>query len=178
MTKIVLNSSNNILIYLVYSAVLLDRGSQTHFITNEFADRLQLDKQKIDLSFSGLGQLNTRAEYSIETTVKATQGSFNSKVTFIALPLITGLLPSRQVNRSKVAVPKNIKLADPSFYKSRKIEALHGSSLFFKLLSVGQIELHDSSIILQKTQLGWIVVGETNILKLAIPTNTIRKLHR
>ncbi|XP_076248154.1 uncharacterized protein LOC143187904 [Calliopsis andreniformis] len=143
--------------------VLLDGGSQTHFITEELAEKLQLQKQAVNLTFSGLGQQATKAQYLVKTVVKARHSSFTSQVSFITLPFLTGLLPSRQVDRSNMQVPRNIKLADPEFHKPGKIDALLGNTLFFKLLSIGQIRLSNSAVILQKTLLGWIVTGESNI---------------
>nr|XP_034195039.1 uncharacterized protein LOC117611213 [Osmia lignaria] len=143
--------------------VLLDGGSQTHFITNELAEKLQLEKHSVSLTFSGLGQQATKAQYLVKTVVKARHSSFSNQVLFITLPSITGLLPSRQVDRSNMQLPRNIQLADPEFHKPGKIDTLLGNTLFFKLLSIGQIQLSSRALILQKTLLGWIVTGESNI---------------
>ncbi|XP_043263915.1 uncharacterized protein LOC122404086 [Colletes gigas] len=142
--------------------VLLDSGSQTHFITHKLAERLQLKQKNIDLSFSGLGQLNTNAKYLVQSTIKSQTSPFNAEVTFIALPSITGRLPLRQVNLSDFHVPRHVQLADPEFHKPGEIDALIGSALFYKLLETGQIKLHRPSVILQNTQVGWIVTGEVN----------------
>ncbi|XP_076230305.1 uncharacterized protein LOC143176843, partial [Nomia melanderi] len=143
--------------------VLLDGGSQTHFITEELAEKLQLRKQAMNVTLSGLGEQATRAQYIVRTTVKARGNPFSTQVSFVTLPSITGLLPSRQVNRSNLQLPQNIQLADPDFHKPGKIDALLGNVLFFKLLSSGQIKLNNDRIILQKTRLGWIVTGESSI---------------
>ncbi|KZC15196.1 hypothetical protein WN55_10937 [Dufourea novaeangliae] len=156
--------------------VLLDGGSQTHFITHRLAEKLQLPKRKIDLTFAGLNQLNTRAEYSVSAIIKSRSGVFKSEVTFIVLPSITGVLPSRQVDRSKLAIPTNVSLADPEFHKPADVDALLGTSLFYRLLSVGQIKLCQDSVILQKTQLGWIVTGETNVTQNA-RNQSVRSCH-
>ncbi|XP_076228342.1 uncharacterized protein LOC143175097 [Nomia melanderi] len=143
--------------------VLLDGGSQTHFITSELAENLQLCKHNVNLTLSGLGQQATRAQYSVKTIVKARNSNFSTPISMIAVPSITGLLPSRQVNRTAIQVPQNIALADPEFHKPGKIDALLGNTLFFSLLSIGQIKLNNNSIILQKTRLGWIVTGKTDL---------------
>ncbi|XP_043263916.1 uncharacterized protein LOC122404087, partial [Colletes gigas] len=143
--------------------VLLDGGSQTHFITERLADRLRLDKTRIDSPFSGLGQNLTKAQYTVKTTIKSRTTPFSCDLTLVALPNITGLLPSRKIDKDNLSIPKNIALADPNFHKSAKIEALLGNTLFYQLLSVGQIKLCNNSVILQKTRLGWIVIGEVNL---------------
>ncbi|CAK9822943.1 hypothetical protein ANTRET_LOCUS1374 [Anthophora retusa] len=141
--------------------VLLDGCSQGHFISHKLAQKLQLYKEKIELPFAGLGQLTTRAEYRVRTIIKSKNNNFQSEAEFVALPKITGMLPSRRVNRKELLIPNNIKLADPEFDKPAEIDALIGTTLFYKLLNTGQIRLSASSdVILQKTLLGWIVVGE------------------
>ncbi|XP_076660940.1 uncharacterized protein LOC143364533, partial [Halictus rubicundus] len=112
-------------------------------------------------SASGLGQLTTRAKYRVKTKIRSKANKFEAEVEFVALPTITSVLPSRQINRRTIAIPRNIKLADPEFDKPAEIDALIGTTLFYKLLSNGQIQLEDQSkLTLQKTLLGWIVVGE------------------
>ncbi|XP_033221053.1 uncharacterized protein LOC117175454 [Belonocnema kinseyi] len=52
---------------------------------------------------------------------------------------------------------------NPEFHKPSDIDILIGVKLFYKLLCVGQIELKNHpNVVLQKTQLGWIVTGEIN----------------
>ncbi|XP_076230308.1 uncharacterized protein LOC116434332 [Nomia melanderi] len=156
--------------------VLLDGGSQTHFITSELAEKLQLCKHNVNLTLSGLGQQATRAQYSVKTIVKARNSNFSSPISMIAVPSITGLLPSRLVNRTAIQVPQNIALADPEFHKPGKIDALLGNTLFFSLLSIGQIKLNNNSIILQKTRLGWIVTGKTD-LQPAYKNPSVKSFH-
>nr|XP_031836774.1 uncharacterized protein LOC116428801 [Nomia melanderi] len=110
-----------------------------------------------------LGQQATRAQYSVKTVVKARNSNFSTPISMIAVPSITGLLPSRQVNRTAIQVPQNIALADLEFRKPGKIDALLGNTLFFSLLSIRQIKLNNNKIVLQKTRLGWIVIGKTDL---------------
>ncbi|CAK9826235.1 hypothetical protein ANTRET_LOCUS4116, partial [Anthophora retusa] len=157
--------------------VLLDGGSQTHFITNELADKLQLRKHNVNLALSGLGQQTTKTQYIVKTVVKARNSNFSTPISLITLPTITGLLPSRQVNRTNIEIPHNITLADPGFHKPGKIDALLGNTLFFSLLSNGQIKLNNSMVILQKTRLGWIVTGETSLQPIYKSPTLINSFH-
>ena len=64
-------------------------------------------------------------------------------------------MPSIQLNRAKLEIPKNIFLADPEFHKPAEVDLLIGVKLFYKLLCVGHIELKNHpDAILQKAQLG------------------------
>nr|XP_034174770.1 uncharacterized protein LOC117601734 [Osmia lignaria] len=74
-------------------------------------------------------------------------------------------------------LPRNIQLADPEFHKPGKIDALLGNTLFFKLLSIGQIQLSSRALILQKTLLGWIVTGESNIQTLYRAPTLVNSFH-
>lgn len=56
-----------------------------------------------------------------------------------------------------VCVLANLKLADPWFGKLAVIDVLLGEEICFKLLCAGQIRIEQSSLMLQKTLLGWIV---------------------
>lgn len=54
-------------------------------------------------------------------------------------------------------------MADFEFYKSGQIDLLLGSSIFYELLSIGQIKLGPGKPILQKSLLGWLIAGPLNI---------------
>ncbi|XP_076283502.1 uncharacterized protein LOC143210496 [Lasioglossum baleicum] len=78
---------------------------------------------------------------------------------FLIIPHITNSLPTHTIARSELAIPKNIQLADPNFNVSSEIDGLIGADLFLQLLCVGQIQLANKAITLQKTKLGWVIAG-------------------
>ena len=90
--------------------VLIDSCSQTHFITQNLVDKLQLTKRTLNCTFSGLGHTSTKAQYFVKTKIRSKKSQFESEETCIALPTITGILTSSQI-------PKNISLADSNFNK-------------------------------------------------------------
>ena len=144
--------------------VLLDGGSQSNFISEKFTSKLKFDKEKINMPFSGLGQIITRAQFRIKAKIKSRINNFESEIEFVELPVITGKLPARPLNKRMLKVPSCIKLADPEFDKPAEIDALIGANLFYKLLSVGQRSLSDQcDVTLQKTLLGWIITGSVNL---------------
>ncbi|XP_015432787.1 PREDICTED: uncharacterized protein LOC107188906, partial [Dufourea novaeangliae] len=140
--------------------VLLDGGSQAHFISERLVDRLKIKKQEINLTFSGLSKLITRARYYVKSVIKSRDNTFATELRFIVLPTITGLLPARQIDRRALSIPNNINLADPEFHMPSEIDLLLGNTLFYRVLSIGQIRTCNENIILQKTRLGWLVTGE------------------
>lgn len=64
-------------------------------------------------------------------------------------------------------IPVNIQLADPDFFIANSIDILIGADIFWKLLSVGKMNLGSNGAVLQNTHLGWIVAGS-----FSMPTET------
>ncbi|XP_044583145.1 uncharacterized protein LOC123264093 [Cotesia glomerata] len=77
---------------------------------------------------------------------------------------ITDLSPNEVFPRDKIDIPNNIALADPLFHLPRPVDVLIGSGTTLALLSIGQINRshEDCDLIIQKTQLGWVVAGGVN----------------
>lgn len=79
-----------------------------------------------------------------------------STLGFLDLPKITQYFPNHLMDKTLLEISQNIKLADPNFYYPSEIDALLGAEIFYRLLYIGQIWL-PKSVVLQKTQLGWII---------------------
>jgi hypothetical protein len=73
---------------------------------------------------------------------------------------ITEELPLSSFEFESRQIPCNINLADPEFNVSRKIDVLLGSTIFWRVLSVGQIKATRNNPHLQETILGWVVGGD------------------
>ena len=97
----------------------------------------------------------------MKTKIRSNINRFTTEVEFVALPVITNSLPSRSINKRLLNIPKQYPLADPEFNKPADIDALIGTTLYYKLLSEGRIHIENQpNMLLRKTLLGWIVVGE------------------
>ncbi|XP_015438034.1 PREDICTED: uncharacterized protein LOC107193148, partial [Dufourea novaeangliae] len=142
--------------------ILLDSASQAHFITNKLAKRLNLKNENIDWSLSGINKIKTKANVLVEAKISSLSGDYNNKIKCVAVDIISGLLPANFVKRENLKIPKNIQLADPHFCKPAEVDMLLGNSIFYKLLTNGQIRLNDDKVILQATKLGWIVTGDVD----------------
>lgn len=139
----------------------LDSGSQANFITANVASFLKLKRKSVDVCVSGVDSISTELKYSVLATIKSRFNNFSKNLEFLVLNQITNQMPSIEIDRSTLEIPKNITLADPEFHKPSDIDILIGVKLFYKLLCVGHIALKNHpDTILQKTQLGWIVTGE------------------
>ena len=56
-------------------------------------------------------------------------------------------------------MPSNLRLADPEFHIPAPIDLLIGAGPSLSSFSTGQIKVADSNLILQKTNLGWVIGG-------------------
>lgn len=111
---------------------------------------------------NGIGRAKMNISGKVTSLIKSNVNNFCCNLELHVLPEITSYSPNGSVTLENWNLPKNIKLADPLFYDSGTVDILIGVGLFFKLMSVGQIKLRNNLPLLQKSLLGWLVVGECN----------------
>ncbi|XP_043064355.1 uncharacterized protein LOC122320273 [Drosophila ficusphila] len=139
---------------------LLDSGSQVHVVTSRLAHQLELPKTKSTVTVAGLGDARFDCEgASVCLKFKSHASNNSACLTALVAPAITENQPSSNVKPDGWKIPSSIQLADPEFYKSHRIDLFIGASMFFELLSVGQIKLAAGLPLLQNSRLGWIVTG-------------------
>ncbi|XP_063979920.1 uncharacterized protein LOC135163945 [Diachasmimorpha longicaudata] len=145
---------------LIRARILLDTCSTTNFMTEKLANQLKLEKKAYSIPVSGINGLTTYTKHQITATIKSTTSKYQRTLTFLTIPTIASLVPSQSLTRDEIKLPKNLKLADPTFYLPGPIEMLLGSGPTLALLCVGQYVV-PPDLYLQKTQLGWIVGGSS-----------------
>ncbi|XP_076376168.1 uncharacterized protein LOC143258753 [Megalopta genalis] len=138
--------------------VLLDSGSQANFITTAFCQRLGIKPTAISSTVTGLGRAVNSIEGRATLTIHSRYNKSQHTVQCLSIETITSDMPNFQIHREKIEIPSHIELADPEFHLQRPIDMLIGAGLFWTLLCVGQ---HKSTpnLLLQKTQLGWVLGG-------------------
>lgn len=141
---------------------LLDSGSQSNFVTDALCKKLNLQLQRADYSIAGVGQALANVSYTSELQLFSNNNSYNVTISCLVLPRITENLPTISFDKSGLKIPQNIQLADPSFNQSNPVDILLGANIFWQLLCVGQFQLDNTLITLQKTRLGWVVAGRVN----------------
>ncbi|GFX78353.1 uncharacterized protein TNCV_345501 [Trichonephila clavipes] len=137
---------------------LLDVGSQSHFITKDCSDRLQLKNEKINLLVSCLNESTMTINGGVTTSIFNGDLSFKKELNLLVVRRITDLTPSQIINVS-LDMPNEIKLADYKFNIPGKIDVLLGAEIFYELLRPGQIYCGDSRLLLQNTVFGYVVSG-------------------
>ncbi|XP_011859594.1 PREDICTED: uncharacterized protein LOC105557062 [Vollenhovia emeryi] len=105
----------------------------------------------------------------VRVKIKSIHTSFTSEFECQLMPVITENLPQVYVDTTIWNVPRHIKLADPTFNTPGSIDLLIGGALFWQILCMEQIKLHNKLPTLQKTMLGWVVGGEI------VGRNTVRQ---
>ncbi|XP_076233347.1 uncharacterized protein LOC143178507 [Calliopsis andreniformis] len=141
---------------------LIDTCSNANFITEKLARELRLPSTRAFVGIQGLNHSNTIANKLVTATIKSRVTNYQRTLTFLVIPQISGFTPDTQIDRSKLQIPPNIKLADPHFQQPSTIDMLIGAGPALSCLSVGQLHLsnrNDHDLILQKTQFGWIIGG-------------------
>jgi len=144
--------------------VVLDAGSQSNFISEHFCNKLTLHKSPVNIPIKGIGETLSHVRYSTKATIKSRTSAFTLQLDCLVIAKVTGVLPSRVIDRKALDIPNNLKLADLQFDQPAQIDMLIGAEHFYHLLCVGQIKLNSGSIILQKTKLGWVVSGKTEFM--------------
>lgn len=144
----------------VQGRALLDSGSQTSFMTSEFANKLKLKNKRFEIPIVGLNNAHNKINYKVDTTIISLHENYKRKETFLLVHKITENLPQLTFDISTLNIPINIKLCDTDCNISRPVDMLLGADMFFEVLAIGQIKLGKNKPILQKTRLGWILSGK------------------
>ncbi|XP_017791907.1 PREDICTED: uncharacterized protein LOC108573927 [Habropoda laboriosa] len=137
---------------------LLDTYSRANFMTEELARKLQLSQHAINTLLLQFNQfIPISRKHSISLSYK-----------------ISTLIPNQPINRKYISMPPNIHLADLDFDKPAPVQILLGTGPTLSFFSIGQIRLptpSNSDLILQKTQLGWIIGGSVPTRSEPSPTS-------
>ncbi|XP_076230264.1 uncharacterized protein LOC143176045 [Nomia melanderi] len=152
---------------------LLDSGSQSHFMSEKLANTLQLNREKINVRVSGISKLAKNIQHQAHTNIISRFNGFSKSISCLILPTITDNIPNRPVDSSLLGIPSNMFLADPYFNVPREVDMIIGGDLFWDLMCVGRHSLGPRHPSLQKTQLGWIIVGKLELSPSLAETHTI-----
>ncbi|XP_065078747.1 uncharacterized protein LOC135701754 [Ochlerotatus camptorhynchus] len=140
---------------------LLDSGSECNFISEKLCHLMNVSSQKANISILGIGQSNTKATRKVKAVVRSRISSYSRSMEFVVLPKVTACLPTSTVQANGWNIPVEIELADPEFFRSRKIDLVLGIQAFFSYFPYGrEIQLGKDLPVLTESVFGWIVSGE------------------
>ncbi|GFV94473.1 DUF1758 domain-containing protein [Trichonephila clavipes] len=140
--------------------VLLDPGSQACLITSSCLERLGLPRKRTNVRISCLGASDTRTNGISE--IKFTP-HFTSNISFVTsvyvVNKIVGQLPHFSLDSSWSEPFSDLKLANPTFFKSGPIDILIGVNIALPMLKGQSLSLGDNKPFAVRSDLGWIVAG-------------------
>ncbi|XP_062704256.1 uncharacterized protein LOC134286630 [Aedes albopictus] len=139
--------------------VLLDSGSHTNFVSEQFATLLGLKKQPAHYSISGLNETQTKVRFKIFAKLESRTTDYSTCQELLVVPKITGDLPITKIDPRRITVPEAIELADPKFGIPDKVDMLLGAEVFFDMLKSGRVRVPDCAAVFQETQFGWVLSG-------------------
>lgn len=94
---------------------LLDSGSESSFITQSLKQKLSLNSKSTTVNVIGIGDnLNNKVNESCIIKLKSSYHNYKTDLNCFVLDKLTGDLPKAPVDLSKLKIPTNIKLADPT----------------------------------------------------------------
>ncbi|XP_072377831.1 uncharacterized protein [Diabrotica undecimpunctata] len=144
----------------MHARALLDNGSQHSFISRDLIEKLNLTPYFKQLQISTISENTSMSNQMINIELfpyNVKDRSF--KTSFAVLDSITCRLPKATLDRSKINVPPNLTLADPSYSVPGKIDLLLAGDIYSELLTDGFIRLGKNLPILQNTHLGYVIFG-------------------
>ena len=108
-----------------------------------------------------VNEMETEARGTVEVMIRSRTSNYRRILCCSVVSKIVDFRPSSVFPREKIDIPGNILLADPQFHIPRTVDLLINAGTSLSLLSIGQIELirENYELRLQKTVLGWVVVG-------------------
>ncbi|XP_062535419.1 uncharacterized protein LOC134204656 [Armigeres subalbatus] len=148
---------------------LLDSGSECNFISANLCEAMNVSIQKANIAIQGIGQSGVKATHKTKAVIKSRVSSYARSMEFLVLPKVTASLPTSTVQASGWDIPEDIQLADPEFFRSRRIDLVLGIQAFFSFFPSGkEILLGKDLPVLTESVFGWIVTGEVTSASQAI----------
>lgn len=155
---------------------LLDSASQASFITEKCVNKLQLKRNKLNISIGGIGACGVgNARSSVALNIKSrVHPDLNFQVEAIVLKRVTENLPSATFDPSNWPHIKGLELADPSFYKPGEVDVLLGADIYGDLIQDGKYTGAKNMPVAFNTILGWAISGP---LHTSTPTQKVQIHH-
>ncbi|KAI4476759.1 hypothetical protein M0804_013303 [Polistes exclamans] len=85
--------------------VLLDLGSEAHFLTIRFANLPQIAKHDVNVPISSVNQTETRVKQAILATLKTRTENYAVAIQFLLLLTVTNRLPLQRIPREELTIP-------------------------------------------------------------------------
>ncbi|XP_058987609.1 uncharacterized protein LOC131806839 [Musca domestica] len=138
---------------------ILDSGSQINLVSERLVQRLGIEPIQTSLCIEGIGGRSRTANHRVNVELKSLTSKFRTRLEAFVLPNIVPPQPSTEIDITSWPIPENIKLADPYFYQTTRIDVLLGAEFYFNLILSQELRMSKELPILKNSKLGWIASG-------------------
>lgn len=144
---------------------LIDQGATTNLISEHACQMLQLPHMRSNIAMTGVG--NAPVGHVTGKTISKIgsihDDMFEYDISALIVPKVTDLPPSNCDERKRWKHLHGLSLADPAFTRTRKIDLLLGAGVYAEILLDGVKKGNVGEPIAQRTKLGWIVFGPSEL---------------
>ncbi|GFU88150.1 uncharacterized protein TNCV_1644271 [Trichonephila clavipes] len=137
---------------------LLDSGSETCLISNEYANKLRLKTERINTLISCLNDASMVVNGCVKVAISNQNKSFERELDMLVVKKITDFIPQKALEINS-DFSNFVELADSKFNVPGKIDLLLGANIFYELLKPERIKIKDSQLLLVNSVFGYIVTG-------------------
>lgn len=142
---------------------LIDQGSEATLISEQAVQSLWLPRRTTRASITGVGQdAGRRCKSTVSCHIQtAVNPEFTLKVdAAYVLNSLTSTLPSQSFSPQKWKHIEGLTLADPHYYRSKRIDLILGADLMAQILLPGTKIGTPDEPIAQNTHFGWMLIGK------------------
>ncbi|XP_029178626.1 uncharacterized protein LOC114946340 [Nylanderia fulva] len=141
---------------------LIDQGSEVSIVSEALVQRLNLPRSRTDMAIFGIGGARPG---STRGTLHLTLDITNARLSVIAfiLPRLSLLQGSTSSTLQDWPHIRGLQLADPQFHENDPAELLLGAEVCSLILEEGLRKGGPQMPIAQKTSLGWILSGGSDV---------------
>lgn len=137
---------------------LLDSVSQSNYITTSLAQELGINLISARVPVIGVNGQASIVKKRTNVIYSSNYSKFFGDIDCLVFDDITGILPNRQIDISRLKIPSHIVLADPNFHIPSKVDMLLGTGMYHEVL-LGNIIAQQDMPHLLETKFGWTVGG-------------------
>ena len=143
---------------IIQCRALLDSGAQLSMITEECAQNLKLKRTPISIQLNGIVSSKFVSTSSVDFEIRPTHFQ-KLDVKALVRPKLTEFLPSQSITNAQCLHAKSVKLADPDFLMSRRVDTILGSNIYESIVLDGKLEA-ENGLHLRNTIFGWVMSGK------------------
>ncbi|KAH9630868.1 hypothetical protein HF086_014609 [Spodoptera exigua] len=138
--------------------VLLDSGSTTNFISEDFVRKLHIPTYITNTKVTGINSHFSSCSQGCSVSLQSIDDNeYELNIDCFVLPKVSTSVPHTYVDTSNIRIPSNVRLADPTYYIPSSIDILVGAEVFWGIIGTGRIALGTHKPTLLESKLGWLI---------------------